>query len=75
MPKLGVWGCVKARTQWSTEEDAHMRPGHHWLCEFGDVGNVTSCEKEFNLSYHTWEHWEDYRDTRFYKDCILVIKR
>ena len=28
-----------------------MRPGHHWLCEFGDAGNDTSCEKEFNLSH------------------------
>jgi hypothetical protein len=27
-------------------------------------GNCTSCEKEFNLSHHTWE---DYRGTRFYK--------
>jgi hypothetical protein len=31
----GVWGCLQVRTQWSTEEDTHMRPGHHWLCEFG----------------------------------------
>ena len=71
--KPGVWGCVQTRAQWSTEEDAHMRPGHHWLCEFGDAGNGTSCEKEFNLSHRTWE---DYRGTRFYKgDCALVIKR
>jgi hypothetical protein len=27
-----------------------MRPGHHWICEFGDEGNGTSCEKVFNLS-------------------------
>ena len=52
-----------ARAQWSTEEDAHMRPGHHWLCEFGDVGNVTSCERQFNLGHH---QCEDYRGTRFY---------
>jgi hypothetical protein len=59
--------------QWSTEEDAHRRPGHHWLCEFGDAGNVTSCAKQFNLSHHTWE---DYMGKRFYKgDCALVIKR
>ncbi len=52
-------------------------PGYHWLCEFGDTGNDTSCEKEFNLSHHTWEdYWEDYRVTRFYKrDCVLVIQR
>jgi hypothetical protein len=69
----GVWGCVQDRTQWSTEEDAFMRPGHHWLCEFGDAGNGTSCAKQFNLENHKWE---DYRGTRFYnKDCALVIKR
>jgi hypothetical protein len=52
--------------------DVHIRPGHHWMCEFGDVGNVTSCEKQFNLSHHKWV---DYRGTRFYKgDCALVIK-
>jgi hypothetical protein len=71
--KPGVWGCVQARTQWSTEEDAHMRPGHHWLCEFGDAGNGTSCERQFNLGHRKCE---DYRGTRFYnKDSALVIKR
>jgi hypothetical protein len=71
--KPGVWGCVQARTQWSTEEDAHMRPGHHWLCEFGDAGNGTSCERQFNLGHR---QCEDYRGTRFYNtDSALVIKR
>jgi hypothetical protein len=71
--KPGVWGCVKARTKWSTEEDVHMRPGHHWLCEFGDAGNGTSCERQFNLGHR---QCEDYRGTRFYnKDSALVIKR
>ena len=71
--KPGVWGCAQARTQWSTEEDAHMRPGHHLLCEFGDAGNGTSCERQFNLGHH---QCEDYRGTRFYnKDSALVIKR
>jgi hypothetical protein len=70
--KPGVWGCVQARTQWSTEEDAHMRPGHHCLCEFGDAGNGTSCESQFNFGHH---QCEDYRGTRFYnKDSALVIK-
>jgi hypothetical protein len=73
MSNPGAWGCVQARAQWSTEEEVHMRPGHHWLCEFGDAGNGTSCEKQFNLSHRTWE---DYRGTRFYKqDRALVIKR
>ncbi len=70
--KPGVWGCVQVRAQWPTEEDAHMRPDHHWICEFGDAGNDTSCERQFNLGHH---QWEDYRDTRFYiKDSALVIK-
>ncbi len=30
MVKPGVWGCVsQARSQGSTEKEAHMRPGHH----------------------------------------------
>ncbi len=71
--KPGVWGCVQTRTQWSTEEDAHMRPDHHWHCEFGDAGNGTSCERQFNLGHH---QCEDYCGTRFYnKDSALVIKR
>ena len=73
LAKPAVWGCVQARAPWSTEEDAFIRPGHHWLCEFGDAGNGTSCEKKFNLSHRKWE---DYRGTRFYTgDSALVIKR
>jgi hypothetical protein len=49
-----------------------MRPVHHWLCEFGDAGNGTSCERQFNLGHR---QCEDYRGTRFYiKDSALVIK-
>ncbi len=83
--QTGVWGCVEDwthqrearvpewsdRTQWSTEED-----GCHWLCEFGDVGNDTSCVKQFNLDHRKWE---DYRSTRFYNEdsaeSALVMKR
>ena len=73
LAKPGVWVCVQARTRWSTEEDAFMRPGHHWLFEFGDAGNGTSCVKQFNLEHRKWE---DYRGTRVYnEDCALVIKR
>ena len=36
--KPGAWGCVQARELWSTEEDVHLRPGHHWIFEFGDAG-------------------------------------
>jgi hypothetical protein len=31
LAKSGVWGCVETRTQWSTEEDVHITPGHHRL--------------------------------------------
>ncbi len=70
--KSKQFNSVQARTQWSTEEDAHMRPGHHWLCDFGDAGNDTSCENQFNLDHRKCE---DYHGTRFYnKDSALVIK-
>ena len=70
--KTVVWGCVKDRDLWSNEEEVHMRPGHR----FGDAGNDTSCEKQFNLSHHYNHTWEDYRDTRFCKqDRTLVIKK
>ena len=36
-----------------------------------DAGNDTSCEKQFNLSHHTWE---DYRSTRFYKQYHAGFK-
>ena len=66
-------GLCPGREFWSTEEEVHMRPGHHWLCEFGDAGDGTSCKKEFNLSHRSLE---DYSGTRFYNgDRALVIKQ
>ncbi len=65
----GAWKQME-----STEEESHMRRGHHWPFEFGDAGDGTSCGKNFNLSRRTWE---DYRGsiTRFYgRDRALVIK-
>ena len=35
--KPGAWGCVQAREVWSTEEEAHIRCGHSWICKFGTV--------------------------------------
>ena len=71
--KPGNWACVQARELWSTEEEVHFRPGHHWLCELGDAGDGTSCEKKFELGPR---RWEDYKGTRFYNgDQALVIKR
>jgi hypothetical protein len=62
----------QTRSQWSTEEEVHMRPGHHCLCEFGNEDKDTIFENQFNLSHHTWE---DYRGTRLYKqDRDIVIK-
>jgi len=29
--KPGAWGCVQTREMWSTDEQVHLRPGHHWL--------------------------------------------
>ena len=46
----GAWGCVQVREVWSTEEEAHMRPGHFWICKFGTVPGSMSCvEKKFEL--------------------------
>ena len=47
--KPGAWGCVQARELWSMEEDVHLRPGHHWIFEFGDAGEGSNCEKLFSL--------------------------
>jgi len=50
-----------------------MRPGHHWFFKFGDAGDGTRCEKEFNLTRRTWE---DYKGTRFYNGQQgLVVER
>jgi len=57
----------------STNEEKHLRPGHHWLCQFWDASDGTSCENEFKLQVRKWE---DYKGTRFYDgERALVIKR
>ena len=56
-----------------TEEEQHVRPGHHWLFEFGDAGDGTSCEKEFT---RLGRQGEVYTGTRFFNgDRALVVKR
>jgi hypothetical protein len=35
--KAGKFAAVQARELWSTEEKVHLRPGHFWVCELGDV--------------------------------------
>jgi len=50
-----------------------LRPGHHWVCQFGDACDGTSCENEFKLQARKWE---DYKGTRFYDvERALLIKR
>jgi len=50
-----------------------MRPGHHWFFKFGDAGDGTRYEKEFNLIRRTWE---DYKGTRLYNGQQgLVVER
>jgi len=34
------------------------------MCEFGDAGNGTSSEQEFNLSDHTWEDYRAHASTK-----------
>ena len=71
--KPNEWGCVQVRNLWSTEEEQHVRPGHHWLFEFGDAGDGTSCEKEFT---RLGRQGEVYKGTRFFNgDRALVVKQ
>ena len=75
LPKVkpNAWGCVQVHNLWSTEEEQHVRLGHHWLFEFGDTGNGTSCEKEFT---RLGLQGEVYKGTRFFNgDRALVVKR
>ena len=71
--KPGAWGCVQAREVWSTEEEAHMRPGHFWICKFGTVPGSMSCvEKKFELKTR---QWEEFKGTRYYDgDKTLVVE-
>jgi len=50
-----------------------LHPGHHWLCQFGDAGDGTNCEKDFKLQPCKCQ---DYKSTRFYDgERALVEKR
>jgi hypothetical protein len=40
--KPGAWRCVQAREEWSTEEEAHRRPGHFLICKFGTFAGTMS---------------------------------
>jgi hypothetical protein len=71
--KPGAWGSVQAREEWSTEEEAHSRPGHFWICKLGTFPGTMSCvEKKFKLQVH---RWEEYKGTRYSDgDSALVVE-
>ncbi len=58
---------------WSTEEEAHLSPGHFWVCKFGTVpGNMSCVEKKIELKTRKWE---EYKGTRYYDgDKPLVVE-
>ncbi len=70
--KPGKWGCVQPRKLWSSKEETHVCPGHHWLLKFGKVaGSDSRVEKEFILGARKFE---EYKGCRFYNgDCALVV--
>ena len=74
--KPGNYAAVQARERWSTAEDVHLRPGHHWVFELGDAGDGKGCfEKTFKLARRTWEM---YKGTRFDdgdEALVDVVKR
>ena len=77
--KPGKWGCTQVRELWGDEEIVHLRPGHHWLFEFGDAGDGTcfatlpNGKKEFTLPARKWVV---YKGVRFYNgDKAIVVKR
>ena len=65
---------MQTREMWSTDEQVHLRPGHHWLFEFSDGGRGSSCEKLFSLPQ--LRSGVVYKGTRFYNgDRALRVKR
>lgn len=82
--KAGKFAAVQARELWSTEELAHMRPGHFWACELGDADGNGSPILEFARQMH-WPPregdagWnESYRNIerrRYDKgDCAILLR-
>lgn len=70
----GKFGCIQVRELWSTSEQLHYRPGHHWVFEFGDVGDGSCVEKNFSDLAH--RSWEVYKGVRFNcGDKALRVKR
>lgn len=70
----GKFGCVQVRELWSTTEERHYRPGHHWVFEFGDAGDGSCVEKVFGELPH--RSWTVYKGVRFYSgEKALCVKR
>ena len=57
----GKFAAVQARELWSTSEEVHLRPGHHWVFELGDAGDDTCVEKTFKLANRTHEMYKGVR--------------
>ena len=71
--ELDTWWCVQVREVWSTEEEAHIRPGHFWISKFGTVpGSMRCVEEKFEIQSRKWEQ---YKGTRYYDgDRSLVVE-
>jgi hypothetical protein len=70
----GKFGAVQADALWSESERKHLRPGHHWIFEFGDAGgDKGSFLESFKLAPRCWKLYEG---TRFYDgEAALKVKR
>jgi hypothetical protein len=73
--KPGVWCYVQVREEWSTEEEAHRRPGHFWICKIGTFPGTMSCvERKFELQGRKCK-WDQYKVTRYSDgDSVLVVE-
>ena len=64
---------MQADELWSESERIHLRPGHHWVFEFGDAGDGSCVKRRFELAPRSWT---EYEGTRYYNgEAALVIKR
>ena len=75
--KLEAAARCLTREQWSEEEQIHLRPGHHWIFEFGEAPDGTSCEFTFAFSpLQPKRNGVVYKGMRFYNgDRALKVKR
>lgn len=70
----GKFACVQVRELWSTTEERHYRPGHHWVCELGAAADGSCVEKSFDKLPH--RSWVVYKGVRFYTgEKAICVKR